>query len=368
MCINLRKAKAEEVEPKIPYKHCLNCNTELKGVYCHVCGQQATNPKPSIRDIIMEYLDNAYMWNPLIIRTLWLLVSRPGFLTKEFLSGRLKPYIHPLRLNMTIMFIFLTIFIFFTGIDKVSNSMRNITHNEMVLPGLQMELLLSNQEYAERIKSSKRDTVVLHTPLFLADSYPDIISKLEVIEDTQGKYLDKWRAIIPHALLEEDIITPDPNGYYKFNADAKIKRDDLDIFYTVWQKMVEITTTYFPLIVLLTAPFLAFSLHLIQRKKMATRMSHFIFALHYTAFLELLITFIYILYLVVSPPMWPLQWIMIIGSCLYLTIAFRRVYENGSWLGTISKSVLTGLIYLIICLLTFLGIFLLSCIIVAETI
>ena len=238
----------------------------------------------------------------------------------------------------------------------------------MVLPGLQMELLLSNQEYAERIKSSKRDTVVLHTPLFLADSYPDIISKLEVIEDTQGKSLDKWRAIIPHALLEEDIITPDPNGYYKFNADAKIKRDDLDIFYTVWQKMVEITTTYFPLIVLLTAPFLAFSLHLIQRKKMATRMSHFIFALHYTAFLELLITFMYILYLVVSPPMWPLQWIMIIGSCLYLTIAFRRVYENGSWLGAISKSVLTGLIYLIICLLTFLGIFLLSCIIVAETI
>lgn len=159
----------------------------------------------------------------------------------------------------------------------------------------------------------------------------------------------------------------EPNGYYKFNPETKIRRDDLDIFYSVWEKMVDITSTYFPLIVLLTAPFLALSLHLIQRKKRFARMSHFIFALHYTAFLELLITFIYVLFLAASPSIDFLQWILIIGSCSYLAVAFRRVYENGSWFGAITKSILTCLIYLMICLMICLGIFIIACIIVAGT-
>ena len=31
----------------LPYKHCLNCGSELKGAYCHTCGQQATSANPS---------------------------------------------------------------------------------------------------------------------------------------------------------------------------------------------------------------------------------------------------------------------------------------------------------------------------------
>ncbi len=38
MCRKLRKAQTEEIAPKIPYKHCLNCNAELQGSYCHECG------------------------------------------------------------------------------------------------------------------------------------------------------------------------------------------------------------------------------------------------------------------------------------------------------------------------------------------
>ena len=33
---------------KLPYEHCLNCGTELKGLYCHSCGQEAVNKTPTL--------------------------------------------------------------------------------------------------------------------------------------------------------------------------------------------------------------------------------------------------------------------------------------------------------------------------------
>ncbi len=234
----------------------------------------------------------------------------------------------------------------------------------MVSPGLQIEFLQDNKESAEKMHASPRDTVQLYAPLYLATSYPDIISQLEVIEDTQGQSLDKWIAIVPHLLIEDNVIVQEANGYYKFQTEIKV----MDILYSVSEQMVHITTTYLPLIVLLTAPFIALSLYIIQRKKKFARMSHFIFALHYTAFLELLITFIYVLFLAASPSIDFLQWILIIGSCSYLAVAFRRVYENGSWFGAITKSILTCLIYLMICLMICLVIFFIACFIVAKTV
>ena len=51
-----------------------------------------------------------------------------------------------------------------------------------------------------------------------------------------------------------------------------------------------------------------------------------------------------------------MQWIMIIGSCLYLTIAFREVYGTKTWTGATLKALLTSLIYMLIGLVIFLGI------------
>lgn len=45
-------------------QHCLNCGAELMGTYCHECGQQATNTNSTVMEFILEYLNNAYMWDP----------------------------------------------------------------------------------------------------------------------------------------------------------------------------------------------------------------------------------------------------------------------------------------------------------------
>ena len=41
MCNKQQNSNIEKTPNSLPYKHCLNCGTELNGMYCHVCGQQA---------------------------------------------------------------------------------------------------------------------------------------------------------------------------------------------------------------------------------------------------------------------------------------------------------------------------------------
>ena len=343
--------------------YCLNCGSKLRGNYCHNCGQQAKHTNLTVKGFVMEYLYNAFMWDPKSLRSMWLLVSKPGLLTKEFLSGRYVSHVHPLKLNMFILLVFITIFLFFSGTEKINETMHAITEDEVVSPVVQMDLIISDPEYAKSIKASLRDTVQLSAPLLLAETYPELFTNLETDEDTQGDSIDKWTAIIPHRLVEDSVIVPSDENCYIFNSDAEVV--GMGILYKIWDNLVGFTTRYFPIIILLTVPFLSFSLRLVQYKHKQTRISRFIFSLHYTAFLELFIIFIYFLHLIFAPPVAVLQWALIAASCVYLTMAFRQVYDTTSWGKAIIKSIYTTLSYLFIILLAFLLIFLVIIFVVA---
>lgn len=366
MCNKQQNPDTEKTPNNLPYKHCLNCGTELNGMYCHACGQQATSKTPTVTGFIMEYLNNAFIWDPLFFQTLWTLIRRPGRLTNEFLSGKFTSQEHPLKLNMFLLFVFITLFFFFSGTEKMNDSVHSLTNDERVSIGLQFEFMKDNQEYMKKIDESPRDTVQLLAPLFLAENYPEIITNLETIEDTQGESLDKWTAILPHVLIEENIIKADDNGCYRFNPEVQIGKEDVALLHSVWEEMVNFITKYFPMIVLFTAPLLSISLGFVQRKNKLPRIHHFIFSLHYTAFLELLMLCIYLLHLTIAPSIGVLECIMIIGSCAYLTIAFHQVYKTNTWFKALIKALLTSLVYFIISLILFIGIFLIACFMVAD--
>ena len=44
-----------------------------------------------------------------IVRTLWPLISRPGFLTVEFMAGRRARYVHPFKLYFAICVTFFVV-------------------------------------------------------------------------------------------------------------------------------------------------------------------------------------------------------------------------------------------------------------------
>lgn len=351
-----------------PYKHCLNCGAELMGVYCHQCGQYASGPVPKIGGFVAEYLNNAFIWDALFLPTLWKLISRPGFLTREFVSGKFIAYEHPLKLNMFFMFVFLSIFVIFTDVDKLQNEYNNLVTHEDVTAYLVANSLYDIEGYAERMERSERDTVLLRLPLSVVNEFPEMATPIDVKYDPQKTAPETYRASVPTLLIEDGHLVGDNEVGYAFpDEDNMISEatQTLVIARNLWDKIAHLFTTYFPIIVLLTVPLLAMAVGIIYRKRGLPKINFLVFSLHYVAFLEFLMLIIYLLYEAVNPSMALLEWILIIISNIYLVIAVKKVYGSRNWFRNIVKALMINVVYLCIVLGLLLGIFLISCIIVA---
>ena len=81
---------------------CLNCGTSVDSKYCPECGQHNTSHNHGLWQFIQEFLEEFIRFDSKLIRTLWPLVRRPGFLTQEWVAGKRVRYITPLRLYVTL--------------------------------------------------------------------------------------------------------------------------------------------------------------------------------------------------------------------------------------------------------------------------
>ena len=78
--------------------HCLNCGSELKGPFCHYCGQPDRNFMRFFPVLLRELLADFLDLDSRFARTMKPLLFRPGKLTRDYLSGRRFRYTPPLRL------------------------------------------------------------------------------------------------------------------------------------------------------------------------------------------------------------------------------------------------------------------------------
>ena len=338
-----------------PYKQCLNCGADLQGKYCHKCGQEACNPTPKVWEFILEYANNAFIWDPKCLVTIWNLIRRPGFLTNEFNAGKFVSYENPLKLNMFFLFVFVTLFLLFSDMGKANGSFDDLKKNELVLPYLSLNAINEDADYLAQINDSRRDTITLALPLLYAKEFPGLVTVIQANTDYNGEKLDTLVVSIPQALIKDGIIVQNDSDIYSFSESHDIvnKSEGINIMSDLWRKLLDILTQYFPLIFLLTSPFLAVAVKLLNQKQRRPFISYFIFALHYTAFIELMLLVIYLLHLTVKPSFEILEWGMILSSCLYLTVAVKNVYESNSWLKSIVKALLISLNYLLICFAAF---------------
>ena len=103
-------------------KTCLNCNTQLHGRFCHVCGQENTDPRESIWSIISHFFNDITHFDGKFFTTAGKLLVKPGFLPLEFIKGRRASYLHPIRLYVFTSAVFFIIFyaVISPSINKIS--------------------------------------------------------------------------------------------------------------------------------------------------------------------------------------------------------------------------------------------------------
>lgn len=104
-------------------KNCPNCNTVVSKTfkYCPECGQEAKLDQ-KVGSLITHFLNDYFTFDSKIIRSIVPLITKPAFLTQEYMKGRRVKYIQPLRL-----FIFLSVIFFLvlswtnsTEVDKAA--------------------------------------------------------------------------------------------------------------------------------------------------------------------------------------------------------------------------------------------------------
>jgi hypothetical protein len=102
-----QEASVLAVAPENTPQLCKNCGHELHGEYCSHCGQEHTESAVPGREMLREFLKDEFHLDYRILRTIFPLLFRPGFLSAEYVAGRRVRYVPPLR-----TYVFISIIMF----------------------------------------------------------------------------------------------------------------------------------------------------------------------------------------------------------------------------------------------------------------
>lgn len=129
-------------------KNCLNCNAEVLGRYCQVCGQENIEPKESAWHLITHFFNDVTHFDGKFFSTVKYLLFKPGFLTYEYVRGKRTTYLHPIRLYVfTSAFFFLLYFSFISSHNNEKEGVEGIK-----------DALISRQEERENLLAMRSET------------------------------------------------------------------------------------------------------------------------------------------------------------------------------------------------------------------
>lgn len=351
--MELRRLKRLRRKTVPAYSRCMNCGTELRGMYCHHCGQYALDIKQSFWKFIKQYFENVYQFDSKVWSTLYLLFRRPGFLTREFNAGKINSYVHPFRLYM-----FLSILFFILAFAILPD------YEDLFLKTAPLHKALSKETHAELARQKangllrdttiriKIDSAVLFTGLteYIRNTTPSG-EKNKILEVTLPVLLlDSCRHIISKE-EKRDFYTYQQTRLLTF--DSEMENDEsVEKGKRVYSYMMGWLRSWLPLILMLFIPFFAFMLRIFFRKENLKYIFHFVFGLHIHSIM--LITYAaWLSTILLWPDSVPTPALTI--SICYLTlfmalmvISVYQAYPRSGWIKSTIKSLLIWTIYILI--------------------
>lgn len=236
-------------------KTCLNCGNVVASRFCSECGQENVETKHSFHYLMTHFIEDLVHYDSSFWKTLKHLLFNPGLLTKEYLEGRRKKYVAPVKL-----YIFVSFFVFFVGswMSKVSNSLLHERNNEYKEQSAnQLDSLATNNNYKFLFFELKESSIEEYN--FRQNSLP---------KELRDGYFD--RKAKTKALYLKENYSPQEISAKIFGA----------------------LSSNFPKLLFFYMPVFAFFIWLFFNKKKWYYFDHGIFTLHFFSFL--LISFFWI--------------------------------------------------------------------------
>ncbi len=90
-----------------PEHTCKSCGNLFSGNYCNICGEKVLLAEDrSFRSFLHAIVITITFADNKFIKTLWLVISKPGFLSNEYIAGRRIDYLNPLSLFFVLNLIY----------------------------------------------------------------------------------------------------------------------------------------------------------------------------------------------------------------------------------------------------------------------
>ncbi len=253
--------------------NCLNCGALLHGKYCHDCGQKNTDINVPFKELLHEFLWDELRIDSRFIHTLAPLITKPGFLTADYIAGRRVRYVPPLRTYVIISFV---LFLLLAMTSKRSH----------------LEELQEEPETRIEIKATDNG------------SEPITGQDINVAQEDTLSFDHRFTKMV-----EE--------GYRRGTKNPEL--------------FVETLIERFAQSMFLLMPLFALLLKLLYIRSGRYYMQHLIFSIHFHAFVFLTILVITSTRFFHIPVL--SQWLslLIMTIPLYLYLSMRRFYQQGFW-------------------------------------
>ena len=317
-------------QPERTEKDCLNCGELIHGRFCHKCGQENIVWKQGFFSLVKHFVYDLFHFDGKFFDTLKNLFIRPGFVPKEYISGKRVKYLDPIR-----MYLFTSAF-FFIIFFSVSGDGNLLDMRDTSTASFEDRIEIA-EKYEERfVAGGSKDSFLLEKSALLRDTTRPF-SATEMLTPTYKMGNRDYKSLNEYDSVQKALpVTEKDNWFLKairrktIEINEKYKGDTQG----VGRRLLNDFIHKFPYMLFISLPFFAGILKLLyNRRKKFFYSDHAIFTIyHYIIsfiLLLLLMTFNYLQDWLGWGIFGFLIFAIIVWWFIYLYKSLKRFYEQG---------------------------------------
>jgi hypothetical protein len=303
---------------------CLNCGTPLTDKFCPHCGQKDIPKRQTLGELVMNFIGSFTSFESKFFQTVWTLMSKPGFLVKEYNSGRRERYYHPARAYVFISFIFFLLYLSLPGEDSNvirTNNTVEVNGEKKNIEDIDLDDVSIPDSIKNQIKKSDDKVFTLGSRGYKSKNEYDSI-QLTLEENKRDNFIERM------AQYREIEINDKYEG----------RKEDFNKEFTA-AFLANSPKAFFFLL-----PIFALILKLLYIRRDFFYTEHLVFTIYFYNFFFL--AGIVTLLIELIPWMDWFSGIVFLGIQVYLWIAMRKVYQQGKFKTTVKYFLLNGIFFL----------------------
>jgi len=168
---------------KVKETLCPNCENNFDNSFdfCPHCGQKNKEVKLGFRYLVNDFLASSLNIDSKFVVSFKLLITKPAFLSKEFLKGKRTKYLSPLRMYLLVSLVYFTVLTLGDSIIQIGNDDKSAVNDTTNYVVFDNEDVVSNDSSFK----SKQFTAELNDS---TESFAGIeLSKLKSLNTKQGR-------------------------------------------------------------------------------------------------------------------------------------------------------------------------------------